>query len=301
MFDPADGLEHWAYVGRAGGDMELALDAMFRALAMARRSDPARYDRLRLHFVGTSYAEGDRAVKTVEPVAIRNGVGDLVDERPHRIPYFEALQVLLDADALVVPGSDDPSYTASKLYPYILARRPLLAVFHASSSVVGVVQQARAGVVVPFGSEDSAEAIAGRLGQAWFDHPLPETQTDWEAFAPYTARALAHRQAHVFELAGLDRFNVHSLVENPERADLILFAETAWGNELQWRARRHPLVKRYREKTFVHSELDSAVPYLPGVYTSVPKRWHRSDRVRTGSYLVMYSNPAISLAPTVPT
>ncbi|WP_420457543.1 exostosin domain-containing protein [Rubrivirga sp.] len=98
-------------------------------------------------------------------------------------------------------------------------------------------------------------------------------------------------------LAGLDRFNVHSLVDDPERADLILFAETAWGNELQWRARRHPLVKRYREKTFVHSELDSAVPYLPGVYTSVPKRWYRSDRVRTGSYLVMYSNPAISLAP----
>ncbi|WP_420457542.1 glycosyltransferase [Rubrivirga sp.] len=199
MFDPADGLEHWAYVGRAGGDMELALDALFRALAEARRADPDRYGRLRLHFVGTSYAEGDRAEKTVEPVAVRHGVGDLVDERPHRIPYFEALQVLLDADALVVPGSDDPGYTASKLYPYVLARRPLLAVFHESSSVVDVIRRTRAGVAVTFTSGEAPAEVARRVGDAWFSKPLPDVETDWEEFGPYTARSLAHRQAVVFD------------------------------------------------------------------------------------------------------
>lgn len=201
VFDPSDGMEHWAYVGRAGGDMAFALGALFEAFATARRADPARYDRVRLHFVGTSYAEGDRAEKTVEPVARQHGVADLVDERPHRIPYFEALQVLMNADALVVPGSDDPGYTASKLYPYVLARRPLLAVFHEASTVVDVIRQSQAGVVVPFASGEKAADVAGRLAESWFSRPLPDVQTDWDAFAPYTARALTRRQAEVFDQA----------------------------------------------------------------------------------------------------
>ncbi|MGB3543598.1 glycosyltransferase [Rubrivirga sp.] len=201
VFDPSDGLEHWAYVGRAGEDMAPALDALFNALAAARQDDPGRYDNLRLHFVGTSYAEGDRATCTVAPVAERHGVADLVEERPHRIPYFEALQVLLDADAVVIPGSDDPGYTASKLYPYVLARRPLLAVFHEASTVIDVVRETRAGTVVPFASAEPTSAVADRIRSVWFDRPLAAPETDWKAFEPYTARTMAHRQANVFHSA----------------------------------------------------------------------------------------------------
>ena len=199
VFDPDDGLEHWAYVGIAAGMMAFALDAFFGALATARQSEPERYDRLRLHFVGTSYAEGSRAEKMVEPIAARHGVGDLVEERPHRIPYFEALQVLLDADALVIPGSDDPGYTASKLYPYVLAQRPLLAVFHQASSVVDVVRQTQAGVVVPFSTGEGVENVRARLKAAWFMGPLPPVQTDWSSFEPYTARSAARCQTDVFD------------------------------------------------------------------------------------------------------
>ena len=202
VFDSSDGLEHWAYVGRAGDDMAFALGAMFSALARARRDDPERYNRLRIHFVGTSYAEGDRARKTVQPVAVHHGVGDLVDERPHRIPYFQALRVLSDADALLIPGSDDPGYTASKLYPYVLADKPLLAVFHESSSVVDVIHRTRAGTAVTFTSRDTVDEVATRINAEWFAVPLPAVRTDWEAFEPYTARAMAHTQAELFEAVG---------------------------------------------------------------------------------------------------
>ena len=201
VFDPDDGLEHWAYVGRAGGDMAFALDALFGALAEARRADPARYARVRLHFVGTSYAEGGRAVPTVAPVAARHGVGDLVEERAHRVRYAEALRILLDADALVVPGSDDPAYTASKIYPYVLARRPLLALFSETSTVVDVVRQARAGTVVTFRLGEPVANVQAALRDAWFSRPLPPVETDWSAFEPYTAKSLAERQAEVFERA----------------------------------------------------------------------------------------------------
>ena len=201
FFDAADGLEHWAYVGRAGGDMAPALNGLFQALAAARRTNPARYDRVRLHFLGTSYAEGDRAEKSVEPIAAQHGVSDLVRERPHRIPYFQTLQVLMDADALVLPGSDDPAYTASKLYPYIQARRPLLAVFHESSSVVDVIRRTRAGVVVPFASDEPSAELSQRLLRAWFDHPLPSVETDWDKFQLHTARHMTSSIADVFDSA----------------------------------------------------------------------------------------------------
>ena len=203
VFDPEDGHEHWVYVGRAGGDMALALRALFLALAEARRTDPERVGRLRLHFVGTDYAPEGRARETVAPVAAACGVGDLVRERPLRVPYAEALQCLLDADALVMPGSDDPGYTASKLYPVILANKPLLAVFHEQSTVLGVLRETRAGVGVGFRADEPAEAVAARIGEAWFAPRAFEAppETDWAAFAPYSAREMTRRQCRVFDLA----------------------------------------------------------------------------------------------------
>lgn len=210
VFDAADGNEHWVYIGRAGADMAFSLRAFFTALSRARAEQPARFERLRLHFVGTDYAIGDRAQKTVEPVAQACGVPDIVHERPHRIPYFEALQCLREADALIVPGSDDPGYTASKIYPYILARKPLLAVFHEQSSVVDVLTSTRAGTVVTFRNGDAVELIAQRIRESWFSTPKPPVpDTDWSAFKPYTAREMTRKQCAVFD-ACIDRHSTRA-------------------------------------------------------------------------------------------
>lgn len=199
VFDPADGYEHWVYVGRGGGDMRRALDGLFGALRRARAAQPGRFARVRLHFVGTSYAEAARVTETIAPVAGEHGVEDLVAERPERIPYFEALQCLRDADALMVVGSDDPAYTASKLYPYVLARKPLLAVLHERSSAGDVLRQAHAGTLVTFDPQTPEELVADEVYQAWFTRPLPPVQTDWAAFDPYTAREMTRQQCAVFD------------------------------------------------------------------------------------------------------
>ena len=54
IYDPEDGLVHWVYVGRAGGDMAYTLTGLFGALATAREADPETNGRDRLHDVGTS-------------------------------------------------------------------------------------------------------------------------------------------------------------------------------------------------------------------------------------------------------
>lgn len=203
VFDPGDGLDHWVYVGRAGHDMAFSLGALFAAVADAREASPEAYARLRMHFVGTSYADGDTGTPTVSPVAEAHGVADLVDEQPRRIPYFEALQCLLDATALIVPGSDDPAYTASKVYPYVLAGRPMLAVFHEASTVVDVLRSTEAAKVVCFDENtplpEAAEAVAGAWlrPRAWTRPPTMRR----EAFEPYTAREMTARLGAAFDEA----------------------------------------------------------------------------------------------------
>jgi hypothetical protein len=201
-FDASDGLEHWVYVGRAGEDMEFALGAFFDALAAARADNPLRWVGLRVHFIGTSYAVGTRARQSVMPLAEQHGVADVVSEHPNRIPYFEGLRCLLDATALIVPGSNDPGYTASKIYPYVLAQRPLLAIFHEESSVANVLQETRAGALVTFGRNELSSAVSARIRKLWFSGAAPSKgPTRWDAFARYTARAMTRIQCQVFDHA----------------------------------------------------------------------------------------------------
>jgi hypothetical protein len=200
VFDPGDGRAHWVYVGRGGDDMAFAVRAFFTALRRQCDAHPEWRDRLRLHFIGTDYAPKGRARQTIKPLAEACGVGDMVEEQTDRLPYFQALRCLRDAQALFVPGSDDTTYTASKLYPYILAKKPLLAVFHEKSSVVEVVRRTSAGIVVTFDEKRDLEKAAAEIQEKWFARwPMGEPSTDWLAFAPYTAESMTRKLCEVFD------------------------------------------------------------------------------------------------------
>lgn len=200
FFAPGDGKRHWVYIGRGGNDMAFALRGFFSALHRARLTEPEKWHNLKLHFIGTDYAPGDMAQKTVEPIAVECGVGDMVLEHPHRIPYFEMLQCLMDADALIVPGSDDPGYTASKIYPYILAKRPLLAIFHEKSSIIEVLNTTGSGTLVTFKTGENSSRLADDITEKWFKkYPSAIPTTNWNAFEPYSARNMTRRLCASFD------------------------------------------------------------------------------------------------------
>jgi len=94
-----------------------------------------------------------------------------------------------------------------------------------------------------------------------------------------------------------DSFGEHQLWEDPETADLILFAESIDTGYSLVHARRHSLARRHAEKTFVQSEHDLAIPFLPGVYTSMPARYYTPARHRTGCYIWQYPNPFVRPGP----
>jgi hypothetical protein len=210
VFDPRDGLLHVSYVGRGGADMLPSLRAVFHAVIAGLERWPDLFGRLRLHFVGTTYAHRAEGQYQVLPLARELKLERCVDEHPGRVPYLTALQILLDSHALLVVGSELPHYTASKIFPYIVSARPLLAVFHEKSSVVTILKETQAGEVIEFGASRpvsaTVEDIAGQLRNLLALPPNSRPSTRWDIFERYTAKAMTGRLAAVFDrVASQDR------------------------------------------------------------------------------------------------
>jgi hypothetical protein len=167
-FDPKDGRFHLCYVGTL---LPLGLEtlrAVLKATALVRDRQPEFYNGLRLHFFGTSNQMRADAPSRVVPVARELGVGDRVSEVAPRIDYLEALTVQIQASAILMLGSSERHYTASKLYPGLLAERPILAVFHEASSVVGILRRVArppAARLVTYTDTDRAESRAEAIYQ----------------------------------------------------------------------------------------------------------------------------------------
>jgi hypothetical protein len=205
VFDPRDGSLHMSYVGRGGPDMLPTLRAVFNAVLAGLERWPHLFRRLRMHFVGTTYAHEAQMQYQVLPLARELKLEQYVDEHPGREPYLTAMQIMLDSDVLLAVGSESPHYTASKIFPSILSARPMLAVFHENSSVITILKETQAGEAVQFGDGRPIHAmvdeIAVRLRNLLELPPGSSPPTSWEVFERYTARAMTTRLAEVFDRA----------------------------------------------------------------------------------------------------
>ncbi len=160
-----DGAFHLAYVGAMLPRGYDTLRALFAAVAALRRANPDIGARLRLHFIGTTY-DPRPPRQLVWPVADAMGLADIVTEHAARVPYLDALNAMCSADALLALGSSERHYTASKIYPSVLTGRPLLAIYHAESSVCDVVRRTGAGVLVTYDDAHPAGDQLDRIGAA---------------------------------------------------------------------------------------------------------------------------------------
>jgi len=192
-------LINFVYVGRGGHDMKTALTLLFTAFKKGLSSHKKEFENIRFHFIGTSYAPNGEGIPTIKPIADEMGIAAYVNERTDRISFYESIYTLLTADVLLIIGSDDPQYTASKIYPYILAERSLLAFFHPASSAAQIIQNTNAGIVIPLveHKEQSLDMIYNYLLEAATRKTIP-TSINWESFEPYTAANMTKNQVLLF-------------------------------------------------------------------------------------------------------
>jgi glycosyltransferase involved in cell wall biosynthesis len=180
--------------------------ALFDAAARVRGEHPDLGTRLRFVFVGTSNQPAGAAASgtthLVAPIAEDAGVGDLVREYAPRVPFLEALSILSNADGLLLLGSDEAHYTASKIYPALMSGRPWLSIFHRQSSAHDILTRAGGGAAFAFSNTadltSMVSAIADGLARL-ASAPASLGSVDSVAYAQFTARAVAGRFADVFQ------------------------------------------------------------------------------------------------------
>jgi hypothetical protein len=200
-FDPADGNFHLCSIGTLLPLSIEPLRAVFAAILRLRRTEPALTARLRLHFIGTSNQATRDAAPRVMPIALEAGVADLVTEDPQRIPFADALRAQLAASALLVLGSTESRYNASKLAPSLIVRRPLLVVAHEGSGMVHHLRQGhgRSVRVITFG--DGLDGLAANVRAVlsdWLSQPPPPPDT-LRLLAGFTGPALATQLAGLLD------------------------------------------------------------------------------------------------------
>ena len=194
--------ELWRYIGRGGPDMAAALRIYGEVLTNLKEKRS-----FRLELAGTSYATGSSAERTMAPVLGEFLPPGAVTESPDRIGYLETLRRLKGADRLVLFGSDDPAYTASKLYNYVLSRRPLLVICREESTVGKIVRETKAGEVITFGEDEVRLGGRIKIRQEWKQamerwlamDPAKEPGTDWQAFREYTAEGMTKKLCRFFD------------------------------------------------------------------------------------------------------
>ena len=202
-FTQKTGYFNIVYIGRGGHDMKLASEILFKAFKKGLEENNNLFSKFNLHFIGTSYAPAGKGTATISPIAKQFELSSYVYEQTNRIGFYDSLNALIQADGLFIMGSDQAAYSASKLYPYILAKKPLLAIFHQHSSVSSIIENCNSGQLINFSNtpEQAYITLTDYLLKVE-NKTIP--LTNWKAFEPYTARFLTARLVDLFNKAIID-------------------------------------------------------------------------------------------------
>jgi hypothetical protein len=165
-------------------------------------SDEQWVRRLQLNFVGTSNQPSGFGTFKIMALAERYGISDFVSETPQRVPYMQALDLLANSHALILIGSDEPHYTASKIYPALLSGRPIIALFHQASSAYEILQRSGGARVIGFDTHEKLRTMTDAIANALREIVLtPQTvgSIDRSVVAGYEASVIAARYAEIFD------------------------------------------------------------------------------------------------------
>ncbi|WMI68447.1 hypothetical protein [Mangrovimonas sp. YM274] len=146
----------WIYAGAFLPNSHVFMEAFFKAIA--RLKEDGNWDAdIRLFFIGT----GPYPAKRITAYAADYGLEDIVVEQRERQPFLYILNYLSAAYRVMLFGSTEKHYTASKTYQCLLSERPLFTVLHGESQAVQVLKDVKADAfLVPFHEGDTNENVS---------------------------------------------------------------------------------------------------------------------------------------------
>ena len=90
------------------------------------------------------------------------------------------------------------------------------------------------------------------------------------------------------------RRRAHTLADDPELADAVLVVVR--GDEYSSELRRSPLVRRFYSRLFVYDTKDRPIPFLPGLYCSLPRRCFKPHRHAAAPYVAPINSAIADIA-----
>lgn len=188
------------YAGAVPSNMIFAIECIFKALKTGLE-DSNEFDNINFHFIGTNYATGDRVKSTIRNLIQDYGLEKTVFEHEERIPYFHVLKLIESSKLAILPGTLDGDYTASKLFPYIMAEIPIIAIFHERSSVLSIMNELSYGKGISFNQNtdiiELSQIIIHEIKEV-FMHGQRNTEFKKEVFKKYESGYMCEQQVNFF-------------------------------------------------------------------------------------------------------
>lgn len=186
----------WLYAGAFLPNSHVLMDAFFKSIARLRKLQ-LWDESIQLWFIGT----GPYPAKRITAYANDHGVDDIVFEHRERFPFLQVLNFLSAADTVMVIGSTEEHYTASKTFQSVLSGRPVVGIFHYKSSAIQVMADCAADAFTvryhpEMQQEDIVQAFEAVIVKRLEDAPW---QPNLTALEQYSSRESARKLVEVME------------------------------------------------------------------------------------------------------
>ena len=179
------------YIGVLGIMMHKSLEILFKSVEKV----PYFQQDYELIFKGTSYAKRNQATKIAEKIASKYNIQNITEET-NRLGLYHMLSELNNASGLLIIGTDDAGYTASKLYPYLQTKKPILAILHPDSSANTILNNVSNAIIISINDDD--KIAKSKLAQFLQQIEQDTYKVSTIALKEYSAQNLTKKQCLLF-------------------------------------------------------------------------------------------------------
>lgn len=169
---------------------------LFRALRAAEDRGDVDLSKVRLRFIGPGeYAESAAVTREIEQLNLR----ECVVFEP-RIPYDQALQQIVEADLLLLMQASDDTVglVPAKLFEYLRARRPVLALVREGAAQT-VLDETHGGWAVDPAYGEKLNQVVAEAYDLWRSDRLGERAAAPERLQRYSRRNLTKELSEAFD------------------------------------------------------------------------------------------------------
>ncbi len=155
-------------------------------------------DSKHLFFLGT----GNYKHKSIETFAKEAGISKYVHEIRNRFPFLHIQQFLRNSYGVIIIGSKEKHYTASKTFQSILSEKPIFSIFHNESSALKILKECNSDKYsVKYIHEEDEKVLIDKIYNKFSEFLRSENNlnVNLEALDKYSAKQSAGKLVYAIE------------------------------------------------------------------------------------------------------